>query len=56
MLAGANADLRGQLSGAQAALRAKEAEYNCRISGSDRPLRFEHWGARGDYAFYFSVS
>ena len=23
----------------------------CRISGSDRPLRFEHWGARGDFAF-----
>ena len=24
----------------------------CRILGSDRPLRFEHWGARGDFAFY----
>ena len=28
----------------------------CRISGSGRPLRFKHWGARGDYAFYLSVS
>ena len=28
----------------------------CRISGSGRPLRFEHWSARGDYAFYLSVS
>ena len=24
----------------------------CRISGSGRPLRFEHWGAHGDFAFY----
>ena len=24
----------------------------CRISGSGRPLRFEHWGARGDFASY----
>ena len=23
-----------------------------RISGSGRPLRFEHWGARGDFASY----
>src|SRR4051812_4777825 len=28
----------------------------CRISGSSRPLRFELWGARGDYALYLSVS
>ena len=27
----------------------------CRISGSRRPLRFELWGARGDYAFYLTV-
>ena len=25
----------------------------CRISGSGRPLRFEHWGARGDFASYY---
>ena len=24
----------------------------CRISGFGRPLRFEHWGARGDFASY----
>ena len=24
----------------------------CRISSSGRPLRFEHWGARGDFASY----
>ena len=24
----------------------------CRILGSGRPLRFEHWGARGDFASY----
>ena len=24
----------------------------CRISGSGRPLRFEHWGARGDSTLY----
>ena len=24
----------------------------CRISGSGKPLRFEHWGARGDFASY----
>ena len=24
----------------------------CRISGSGRPLRFKHWGARGDFASY----
>ena len=24
----------------------------CQISGSGRPLRFEHWGARGDFASY----
>ena len=24
----------------------------CQISGSDSPLRFEHWGARGDFASY----
>ena len=24
----------------------------CRISGSGRPLRFEHWGAHGDFASY----
>ena len=35
MLAGANADLRGQLSGAQAALRAKEAEYNALVLERD---------------------
>ena len=28
----------------------------CRISGSGRSLRFEHWGAHGDYAFYLPVS
>src|SRR4051812_26915599 len=28
----------------------------CWISGSGRPLRFELWGARGDYALYLSVS
>ena len=40
--------------------RATEDEFRrtptwrakCRIRGSGRPLRFEHWGARGDYAFY----
>ena len=26
----------------------KAGEGVCRISGSGRPLRFEHWGARGD--------
>ena len=36
MLAGANADLRGQLSRAQAALRAKEAEYNALVLERDR--------------------
>ena len=25
---------------------------HCRISGSGRPLWFEHWGARGDFASY----
>ena len=24
----------------------------CRILGSGRPLRFEHWGARGDSTLY----
>ena len=24
----------------------------CRISGSGRPLRFEHWGACRDFAYY----
>ena len=28
----------------------------CRISGSGRPLRFELWGARKDYAFYLLIS
>ncbi len=28
------------------------ADGFCRISGSGRPLRFEHWGARGDFASY----
>ena len=28
----------------------------CRISGSDRPLRFEHWGAHGDCTFYLPAS
>src|SRR3954464_10368779 len=28
----------------------------CQISGSGRPLRFELWGARGDYALYLSAS
>ena len=28
----------------------------CRISCSGRRLRFEHWGARGDYAFNLTVS
>ena len=36
MLAGANADLRGKLSGAQAALRAKESEYNALVLERDR--------------------
>ena len=37
--------------------RGSEApEGWCRISGSGRPLRFEHWGARGDYALNLSVS
>ena len=36
MLAGANADLREQLSGAQAALRAKEAEYSALVLEHDR--------------------
>ena len=35
MLAGANADLRGQLSGAQAALHAKEAEYSALVLERD---------------------
>ena len=36
MLAGANADLRGQLSEAQAALRAKETEYDALVLERDR--------------------
>ncbi|VAI31146.1 unnamed protein product [Triticum turgidum subsp. durum] len=36
MLAGANADLREQLGGAQTALRAKEAELNALIQEHDR--------------------
>ena len=28
----------------------------CRISDSGRPLRFEHWGAHGDFASYRSTS
>ena len=36
MLAGANADLREQLSGAQAALRAKETECNALVLERDR--------------------
>ena len=36
MLAGANADLRGQLSEAQAALRAKETEYVALVLERDR--------------------
>ena len=36
MLAGANADLREQLSRAQAALRAKEAEYDALVLERDR--------------------
>ena len=35
MLAGANADLRGKLNGSQAALRAKEAEYNALVLERD---------------------
>ena len=35
MLAGANADLRGQLSGAQATLRAKEGELNALVQEHD---------------------
>ena len=27
-------------------------KWRCWILGSGRPLRFEHWGARGDFAFY----
>ena len=36
MLAGANADLREQLSRAQTALRAKEAECNALVQERDR--------------------
>ena len=36
MLVGANADLRGHLSGAQAALRAKETEYDALVVERDR--------------------
>ena len=36
MLAGANADLRGQLSEAQAALRTKETEYDALVLECDR--------------------
>ena len=36
MLAGANADLREQLGGAQTALRAKEAECNALVLERDR--------------------
>ena len=36
MLAEANADLRGQLSEAQAALRAKETEYGALVLERDR--------------------
>ena len=36
MLAGANADLRGQLSEAQAALRTKETEYDALVLERDR--------------------
>ena len=36
MLVGANADLREQLSGAQTALRAKEAECNALVLERDR--------------------
>ena len=39
MLAGANADLREQLSGAQAALRAKEAEYSALVLEHDRLVK-----------------
>ena len=39
MLAEANADLRGQLSGAQAALRAKEAECNALAQERDRLVK-----------------
>ena len=39
MLAGANADLRGQLSGAQAALRAKEDEYSALVLERDRLVK-----------------
>src|SRR4051812_14172889 len=35
--------------------RQGELVQICRISGSGRPLRFEHWGVRGDYAFYLPV-
>ena len=33
-------------------LRTPTWRAKCRISGSGRPLRFEHWGARGDFASY----
>ena len=36
MLAGANADLRGQLSEAQAALRTKETKYDALVLERDR--------------------
>ena len=39
MLAGANADLRGQLSEAQAALRAKETEYDALVLERDRLVK-----------------
>ena len=29
-----------------------DSDLVCRISGSGRPLRFEHWGARGDFTSY----
>ena len=29
-----------------------EAQKACRISGSGRPLGFEHWGVREDFASY----
>ena len=40
------------VSGKPFLLRTKFGDPKCRISGSGRPLRFEHWGARGDFAFY----
>ena len=33
-------------------LKVMLLDHDCRITGSGRPLRFELWGACGDYTFY----